>query len=165
MRAWQVIDVKAFMAKLLMQDVFDQYLVSEMMINTFSKFEINGKLNADFYSTQELEELHGRTNAKWSELRPIAFSLVKGKKIPLSFHINLMLSKEQIEKVVQENGVSISAEDISGLYIHIKFENGILYVITGTGIKIFTMDKTLDNVWDDIIRNYLKKLEVAVKEE
>ena len=45
--------VKDFMNKLLLQDTFDRFLVSEASITTFTTFSIDGQLHADFYDTEK----------------------------------------------------------------------------------------------------------------
>lgn len=161
MIALKVIEVKPFMAKLLIQNMFDEFLLSEFTMNTYSRFQINGKLNKEYFNSSELEDMEERTYAKWKEVKPFALSIVKGNKTPLSFHITLMLTNEQIIKVLQSSGVAMKPDEISGLYFHIKFENSNLYIITGTGIKTFVLDKTLENSWDEQVKDFMKKNEIA----
>lgn len=165
MKALKIADVKAFMGKLLIQNVFDEFLVSEVVLHTFVKFTFDGRLNKNFYSTEEIEELNGREYAKWGEQRPLAFSLVKGNKTPSAFHISLMLAKGGIEKVIANHGIPLRPEDVSGLYVHIKYDNNVLYVITGVGLNIFTMDKTLENAWDEQIEKFLHRNEIPFEIE
>ena len=164
MRAFQILDVKPFMAKLLIQNMFDPFLLSEFTMNTFTKFQINGKLNQDFFSSDELEAMNRRAYVKWQEVKPFAYSIVKGNKTPLSFHITLMLSQEQKASVVKNSGVAIRLEDISGLYLHIKYENSTLFIITGLGLTTFTLDKSLETAWGEQVANFLRKNEIAVLE-
>lgn len=165
MKALKIVEVKSFMAKLLIQDMFDQFLMSDFTMNTFARFQVAGKINLEYFNSEEKEELEGRMYVKWKEIKPFAYSVVKGNKTPLSFHISLMLSQEGVGKVIEHAGIRINPEEVSGLYIHIKFENSTLYIITGLGLKTFTMDKTLENVWDDQVKAFLKKNEIAFMEE
>ncbi len=165
MRALQILEVKPFMGKLLIQSVFDDFLLSELTMNTFNRFQISGKLNLDFYSTQELETLGARTYSKWSEVKPIVYSLVRGSKTPLSFHISLILGREQVESIIRNSGIMMQAKEVSGLYFHIKYENTKLYIITGIGLTQFTLDRTLEHVWDEQVKSFLKKNELAFLEE
>ena len=161
MRAFQVLDVKPFMTKLLIQNLFDSFLLSEFKMNTFTKFQISGKLNQDFYSKDELEVMNGRNHAKWMEVKPFAYSIVKGSKTPLSFHITLMVSEDQKVNVIKNSGVTMRLEDVSGLFLHIKYENSTLFIITGLGLNTFTMDKSLENAWDEQVANFLRKNEIT----
>jgi hypothetical protein len=160
MIALKLNEVKQFMEKLLIQTVFDEFLLSDFTMNTFSRFQINGRLNHEYFSTSEVEEMGERTYAKWKEIKPFALSVVKGNKAPLSFHITLMLSKKQILQVLQTSGVTMNPEEISGLYFHIKYESTNLNIITGTGVKTFVLDKTLENAWDEQVKEFIKKHEI-----
>ncbi len=161
MKSLKIVDVKGFMSKLLIQNVFDAFLVSDVIIHTFQRFEMNGKLNRDYYSAEELESLGNRTHAKWSEVRPFAYQMVKGNKTPLSFQISLMLSQKAMESVLEEQGILIDSGEVTGLYLHIRYENSELHVVTGTGKRTFSLDKTLDFAWDEQAMKYLKSKEIA----
>lgn len=160
MIALKIVEIKPFMAKLLIQNIFDDYLLSEFTMNTFTRFQISGRLNQEFYHDSEMEEIKDRSFARWGEIKPFAYSIVKGSKTPLSFHITLMLSQSQIVNVLQTSGVTLKPEEVSGLYFHIKFENSTLYIISGTGLKTFTLDKTLENAWDEQVKEIVKKHEI-----
>ena len=160
MIALKIVEVKPFMAKLLIQNIFDEFLLSEFTMNTFARFQINGKLNQEYFSNEEIETMGDRTYSKWKEVKPFALSIVKGNKTPLSFHITLMLTKKQIAQVLQTSGVMMSPEEISGLYFHIKYESSTLQIITGTGLKTFTLDKTLEHAWDEQVKDFIKKHEI-----
>lgn len=164
MIALHILDVKDFMAKLLIQTVFDNFLLTEMEINTFTKFQIQGRINKSYFSSDEIELLQDRSLVKWNEVRGIAFQIMKGNKTPSSFHIVLQLSPENVEKLTSSTGVPLKAVDITGLYMHLKYENNQLTMITGTGVKIFTMDKTLDKEWDDMAKKFLKHHGIVFEE-
>ncbi len=158
-------DVKAFMSSLLVQNIFDNFLLSELHINTFNHFEITGALNEDYYSNDELEILDERKYSLWSEIKPIAYSLLKGNKLPLSIKIVLLLSPLNTEKVLKKSGVSLTSDDINGLFLNIRFDKGSLNLITGISTKNFSLDKTLEHTWDDDLKLFLKHYEIAVEEE
>lgn len=161
MIALNIADIKGFMEKLLLQNVFDNFLLTELEINTFTKFQIQGRLNRSYYSSDEMEQLHDRSIAKWSEIRPYAFQIVKGNKTPVSFQIVLQLSEENVEKLLHSSGIPMNPGDVTGLYMHLKFEAGHLTIITGTGVKTFTLDKTLDKEWDEMTKKFLKHHEIV----
>lgn len=153
-------DVKSFMNALLIQNIFDNFLLSELDIITFNHFHITGNINKDFYSTEEAENLGNRKYSLWSEVKPVAFSLVKGNKLPLSIKIIFLLSPSNVEQVLKKSGISMSPEDINGLFLNIRFEKGTLNLITGTSVRIFTLDKTLETVWDANMKAFLKHYEI-----
>nr|WP_308743064.1 DUF5721 family protein [uncultured Anaerocolumna sp.] len=160
----KIIDVKDFMSKFLISNVFDNFLINELDINTFTHFHIDGKLNKEFYSKDELEILGERNYSKWSEIKPFAFTIIKGNKLPIFIKAVFALSPENIEKVIQKSGIHMKKEEINGLFMNLRYEKENLNIITGTSIKTFTLDKTLDQVWDGYVKDFLKYYEIAVEE-
>lgn len=161
----KVLDVKTFMSNLLIQQVFDNFLLSELNIMTYNYFSISGRLNQEWYQTEELEELNGREYSLWSEIRPIAYGLIKGNRTPQSFKIVLLLSKENTLKILERNGSKFRQEDVNGLFLNIRYEQNMLHLITGVSVKTFTMDKSLEHEWDADVKTFLKHFEIAVEEE
>ena len=47
----KITDVKDFMNKLLIGEVFDRFSLVEASVTTFNTFTINGKLHYDFFDT------------------------------------------------------------------------------------------------------------------
>lgn len=161
----KIIDIKAFMSSLLIQNVFDNFLLSELQIKTYNYFHITGNLNEEYYSKDEIEMLDGRKYSLWSEIKPIAYSLIKGNKLPLSIKIVLLLSPGNTQKVLTKSGAPISESDINGLFLNIRFEKGELRLVTGISTRNFSLDKTLERAWDDDVKLFLKHYEIAVEEE
>lgn len=159
----KIIDLKAFMSSLLIQNVFDNFLLSELDINNYNHFHISGTLNEEFYSSEELELLAGRKYSNWSDIKPIAYSLIKGNKLPLSIKIVFLLSPENTKKVLSKSGIGMELSDINGLVLNVRYEKGNLYLITGTSIKTFTLDKTLEQIWDADMKLFLKHNEIPVE--
>lgn len=160
----KILDVKSFMKNLLIQDTFDNFLLSETDIVTFNHFHISGALNEEYYTGEELELLGGRRYSAWSEIKPFAFSLIKGRKLPLAIKTVFLLSAVSLENLLLNSGLVIKAGDINGLFLNMRFEKGNATIITGTSVKIFTMDKSLDRIWDDYVRLFLKQNGVAFEE-
>ncbi|BCN30261.1 DUF5721 family protein [Anaeromicropila herbilytica] len=161
----KIADVKAFMSSLLIHETFDNFLLVELDIATFNNFHISGYLNKNFYSTDELELLEDREYSKWSEVKSVAVNLIKGKKTPLSFKVVFLLSKQNIEKILSRGNLNFRLEEINGLFLNMKFENGELRLITGTSLKTFSLDKSLENEWDANMKSFLKHYEIAFEEE
>lgn len=163
MLALNVPEIKPFMHKLFMESVFDAFLVRSMEFQTICTFMIEGKLNKDFFTTEEQEALGNRKYAKWEELRDFAFRIIKGNKTPLAFSIVFALSEENTEKVAARCGDKFPASDISGLFLNIKYEAGKLILTSGTSRNTFTMDKTLDYVWEEQLLKFFKHNEIVTE--
>ena len=160
----KVDDIKVFMSNLLVHKVFDDFYLSEMTIHTSNELYISGKLNQNFYSSEELEILNGRKYATWAENKAFAFSFVKGNKLPLSIKIVFLLSDSNALELLNKSGVSLNASDINGFFLNVRYEQGNLLLTTGTSIKVFTMDKTLENTWDQDVKLFLKNNNITWEE-
>jgi hypothetical protein len=162
----RITEVKSFMAKLLAQAAFDHFILREMELATFTNFTINGQLNEAFFSEEELEERRENSrNILWSDVRTVVYSMIKGNKTPLSLKIVFQLPRLQSEELLQRSGGRISEQELGGLYLNVRFEKNILHIITGTAIKTFTLDKTLEQEWDKRVKEILKEQAVFFEEE
>lgn len=149
-------DVNNFMQKLLTDDIFDTFLVTEGEICTSNTFTINGHINRNFYNSDELN-LINEEFILWKQSKHICFEIIRGKKVPTRMRLIFALPKNGYNKIIADCGMNIAKDNINGLYIHILYENSELSVITGTSINIFTLDKTLDKYWDQLITQFLSK--------
>ncbi len=159
-----MIEVKVFMSKLLAGNTFDTFLLREMELQTFTGFTITGQLNEGFFSKEEIELREEQKAVTWGEVRQIAFSMIKGNKTPLSLKIVFQLPTKQCENLLSSIGGGFRLEEIGGCYINIRFEKGELRVITGTAMKTFTMDKTLEQEWDRMVKDILKEQGILFEE-
>jgi len=162
MRAFQIQDIKVFMSHLLLSNTFDRFLLHEASITTFSTFSIDGHLNKDYFSYDE-EEKDTVTAIKyglWEQYRPFCFSLIKGKKTPSGMKLVFQLSPGGLKKLLVSNHLSIRPEDVGGLFLNIRYDGQKLLATTGTSLTVFSVDKTLDHIWDSLITNFLKKHEI-----
>lgn len=162
MIALHILDVKNFMAKLLLNDTFDHFLLSEATITTFNTFHIDGFLHKEYYSAEELEVdgLNERITSYWKQVRPFCLDLIKGKRTPLNFKLIFQLSPANVEKLLIQTGISLSSSEVNGLFLNLKYDNNQLTCITGTSITIFTMDKTLEQSWDQMVQKFFKQKEI-----
>ena len=147
MVALRMEDLKGFTAGLFMGELFDGWLVREAEIVTFNRFTIDGRIRQGYYSDWELEQ--NRIE-----------DLSSGKKLPESFYITLQLPPAQTEDFLKKANLEFTADQVAGLYLNIRYENGVLSCITGTSLKIFTLDKRLEYEWDETVRQYFKKKQV-----
>ena len=154
----QIKEVKVFMGKLLMKTDFDRYLLSEAEIVTSNTYTIDGHIQKKFYSSEEYESLGCPVMAEWGKSRPLCFEIIKGNKTPVRFKIVLRLNDEETETLVAQNEIGFQKTDIGGLYLNIVYENDVLNCITGTALNIFTMDKSLEKLWDSRVRKELQEV-------
>ena len=152
---------KDFMTKILATDIFDFFLVNEITIETYNTFNINGKINKEFYNDSALDDkaessVNADKYSNWSTLRPVCLNLIKGKRTPLGFKFVFYLDDAHKSKLISENEIGILPDQVV-LGLNIKYANGEMILTTGTAYNIFTLDKELEKVWDNYIPGFLDK--------
>ncbi|MGI6012097.1 MAG: DUF5721 family protein [Ruminococcus sp.] len=163
MKAFTISEIKYFMSQLLLKDTFDHFTLLELTLTTNVTYTIDGTLHPDFYDAGEAELIKAKEEhlVQWSEIRPFCFSLIKGKHTPLYFKIVFQLSKEETRRLLAENNLSLREDDIFGLYLNCQFDGTSLTCVTGTSLRFFTMDKSVDYAWDDKVTRFFKSRNIT----
>ena len=129
MLALSISDVKGFMTKLLKGETFDNFVLKNVFINSFVRFEIYGISDGEC--------------VKWNAVRPHVLSIIKGDEPPKS--IKIVLGKEAEEAGLRDVALSFN----------IHFEDGKVSITTGISKKNFSLDKSDDEKWDAAVLNFL----------
>ena len=162
MIALKIEEQKIFTSGLFIGEIFDGFLVREAEVVTFNSFTIDGRVRHGYYSDEELEENQIEEFSSWKVLKPFCFSLIKGKRLPESFRIVFMLSPDAKERFVEKHVPGLLSDQVGGLYLNVHYENNEMTVITGTSMNMFTLDKTLENEWDESVRVFFQRHGIAV---
>ena len=162
MQALQIPDVRDFMTKLLTTAIFDTFLVTETTLTTFTTFHMDGSFHADYYGSMDTDEETKKpaSSPSWKQVRPFFFYLVKGKYTPLNFKIVFRLADYNTEKLLAQSGVPLHIQDSAGLYLNILYDGKNISCTTGTSVRVFTLDRSLDHAWDDMVRKFLRQKEI-----
>ena len=161
----QIEELKEFTRQLFIGNTFDRFLLREAQIVTFNSFQIDGRIRPDYYSAEEKEEGEIEGFSAWSVLRPFCFSLIRGKRLPESFHIVLQLSDRARDAFLAERQTGFSSSEVNGLYLNIRYEEKVLFCVTGTSVSRFTLDKTLEHEWDGAVKAFLKQKGIPFEEK
>ena len=159
MVAFNIVDVKDFMNKLLIGEVFDNFLLVSFEISSFAKVTIDGLRNEVW--DEDSESLGKYLN--WKELRNKVSLLVKGDRIPLTMKAVFRLSQTNTEKVAAKLGINDAVEKDYGLFFNLKFENNEVNIVTGVSVTDFLISKELGNLWDEDLIKFLKYYQIAVE--
>ena len=159
MVAFKIVDVKDFMNKLLIGEVFDNFLLVSFEINSFAKVTIDGLRNEAWY--EDSESLGRYLN--WKELRNKVSLLVKGDRIPLTMKAVFRLSETNTEKVASKLGINSAVEKDYGLFFNLKFENNEVSIVTGVSVTDFLISKELGNLWNEDLIKFLKYYQIAIE--
>ena len=164
MVALKMEELKDFTRKLFVEEVFDWWMMREAVITTFNMFTIDGRIRKGYFMEQELEEKGIGELSPWKLVRPVCFSLIKGKRLPESFRITLQLPGARVEQFLQSVQPDFKAEQVSGMYLNIRYEEQKLYCVTGTSLNVFTLDKKIEQEWDETVKRFLREREIVYTE-
>ncbi|MBE5922134.1 MAG: hypothetical protein E7269_05220 [Lachnospiraceae bacterium] len=143
-----ITDTKQLMSDLLIKDTFHDFLVREVTIVTYCTLHLDGTMLADFYDNGEYEELGFPECASWDKLKPLCFSFIKGKKLPLKMQLVFHAPQSIVDALLAGEAAGFAADDIHSLTFTVKYEKGKATVLSGLSLKIFTIDQTLAHAWD-----------------
>lgn len=158
MLALQITSMKTFMNQLLAGDTFSPFLLEEAVISTANTYTIDGHINRDFYSAEELESGDFPYEFQpWYELKGLCFNLIKGKHTPLYFKFVLHLMPEKVSALLTAKECSADIAQIKALVLNIRYDGSKAVLTTGTAYRTFVMSKEPDTIWDKAITEYLTK--------
>lgn len=162
MIALSIIDVKDFMNKLLIGEVFDRFFLVEASVTTFNTFTIDGRLQQDFFDTDTVA-MHKSNSIEyslWRDVKPYCFSVIRGRRTPLNFRIVLQLSHKQTQQIVNPSFPDGSVPDCR-FCLNLQYRNDSLLCTTGVSYTSFCLDKRPEHLWDEIIRKFLSGQHIA----
>lgn len=165
MLALTIKDTKNFMSQLLIKNVFDSFYLSEASIKTANSYVINGEVNRDFFTGEEFEQLSDKKYSRWTSIKPFCFNLIKGSKVPSFMKIVFVIPDEMTSKLISESGADFSVDSINGLFLNIRYTDGVATVVTGVSLNIFTMDKSLEHYFDSFIKGFLFEHKIDFEEQ
>ena len=105
---------------------------------------------------EELELMASTSYASWESIKPHVYNVIRGKKLPLSFKIVLVLSQPDIMDMLEKNHLTIPVSDVANLTLNVYYDGMSIQLTSMATQNIFTMDKTLEHVWDAEIKDFLK---------
>ena len=157
-------DVKSFMGKLLSKEVFDNFLLIEMDIVNANAFHISGHRQKAWYDSDEWDEFTDTEYVTWREVKPAAFDLIKGKRVPLKITGVFRLSTENTGRLLKKGGFNFDTDSVGGLFFNLYFEGGAVTITTGVSMNTFTTDKSLERGWDYYFAEFLGRNEIVYTE-
>lgn len=153
----QIKDIKVFMKHLLIQETFDQFLLMQGSVSTYITYDIDGKVNKDFFGDEyESSEVYGYNYTPWAHEKNLIWSLIKGKHTPSSFKFVLHIKDEEMSQILKDISPAIT-NNINALVITIRYDERGLFITTGLSTKSFLLDKTAEEAWDEWIKQFFTK--------
>ena len=163
MIALKITGLGSFMSRLFSGNTFDSFLLAEGTLRMGVTWQVDGKLNRDFFDKSTWEDPSQRPYdyAAWSQVRPFLRDLIRGKRVPVSFHFILHLKPEIMQAMLEKEGDNELISCVGAFVLTIRYKNGEASLLTGISMKSFAMNKNADRLWDKTIRRFLEANEIA----
>ena len=164
MLALTLSSLKDATSHLFAQSTFDCFDVLTVTISSYITFSMDGHLNAAFFEDSEDQNTHESDRlCSWKRLRPICFSIIKGKQPPVSFQITLFLDRDKAASLFSD-GLLSQNQDIDGFTLHLSYRNHTLTFSTGTVFTRFSLDRDSERLWDQYILAWAKSQQLSFEE-
>lgn len=154
MRVYLIKNKGQFMTRLLSGNDFDDFFLEKAVIKTANIFEIDGRLNREFFEEGNEELDSENAFRQWKFLKNICYEIIKGKRMPLGINIVLHAPLKYLESDV-----------IKAALWQIRFDGEKLRLVTGTSLKGFSLDNSIEKVWDEKTAMLLNNLSVDFEQE
>lgn len=145
MKMYQIEEIKEFMELLFLTEKFDKFCVSTIELKTLVAISIQGNLLHDWLGEEDRERYAGTEYVPWKLIRPMVFSLIKGRQTPKLMRIQFVHPVE--------NG------DYGGL--RIQFMNNELTCISSYSSANFSLDKGKEQIWDEQCHAFFHKNQIV----
>ena len=155
MRSIETENAKAYLNGLFTEERYDSFYLYEARIKAGLDYYISGKKNSAYYADAEENSEDGETEyILWKEIKQTVLSLMKGDRLPISVKLIFMFHRDNIKRLCEMNNLPVNENEIGGLFMNLSYEQEKLTITTGTSLKVFTMDKTLEQLWDATVEKF-----------
>ncbi len=148
-----------FMGKLLKSDAFDDFLLREGTVRTFMDFVYSGEIHADYFNSEEREEMVTERYACWKDVKDNILGLIRGKHTPLYIQLSFLAN----EKMKKETAGDEEKGSFS-LSMGFTYKGGVATIVTGIYRSTFSLDKELEKKWDLKAEKFLTDNEINFEE-
>jgi len=180
--ALKITDTRDFMKKLLIENAFDAFVLTEASVTTFTTFHVDGTWHPDFYEDDPAGDAvssHSSTAGDtlsvsgsaapscltWKLVRPVFFAIIRGSHTPNHFRIILKLGEPSARAMLLRAGAGDAAKQTDALFLNLTYSGGNLSCTTGVSMKQFTMDKTADRLWDEAVQRFFQNHKIACEKQ
>lgn len=163
MLALQITSMKQFMSQFLASDTFDLFLLEEGTVTTACTYQIDGLQHREFYEDDDESTIPTGTCdfVTWKSMRTLVYDLIKGRHTPLHFKFVLHLKPEHVVSILTGGSCTVTPDQVKAFVLNIRYDGEKILLTTGTSFHTFLMDKEPDILWDNALRKYLSKKEIA----
>ena len=156
MRVFEIQDIKKFTTELFLRETFDHFELFEADFTTFASFHIDGRLQKDYFDTDEQEIREDASFSLWKEMKPFCLSVIKGKRLPLQFKIILRLPSGH--PLAAADPALLKEAESQNLFLNIQYRNKRLSCTAGASSASFVPGITPGREWDAAAERFLSGL-------
>ena len=175
MKSFQSASLKEITSKLFLSETFDFFRLQEAVFSCAVNYSIDGKVNRDFYrdasakTPQAGSETAGDTPPEetvfmpWRDLRPICFSMIRGKRAPLSFRLVFLVPAR--EATARFSTLANAAESgISSFVLVLQYREEKITATTAVSYCRFALDRGPEKNWDTEVAGWFTKENLPFQE-
>lgn len=155
-------DTKRFMNCLVKSDAFDKFLIYTLSIDTLYNISIDGQINKPYLSDEEQGLYEGQTYIDYAQVKPLLTSILKQSHTPTAIKITFSLNKKSTEAIQQRILGESAVLPVQGFLINLTYDGEKLRITTGTNYAQFILDKSIEQSFDQMMRQFFKKNELLM---
>jgi|GEM_PF-3322977 len=162
MRVFEIEKVKEAVGAILESEFFGEMLLYKAVLYNAYRTEISGNVNRDFFDTEDMGQHSVEIEdgfVKWNTCKGTFFQAMRGKTLPLSFDISLIMPRQSIEAMVRGSGALINSNDITSVGLNIRYRRDSFVITSIVSKQGFNPDKSFDEYWDGVVAGFLNKLD------
>lgn len=165
MIALQIQDKKKMLQVLLESTSFDTFLMQEVSVIRDSSLFLEGRIHPEYRSEQDFSDApSGNTDfIPWHNVRTLLASYI-GKQFPLSFKFVLQAPAAYTQNLLKNAAFTGDPSTVKGLILTFRYEQEHLTCLTGISLTTFSMDKSIETLWDQGIKKALANMQIGFEE-
>ncbi|MBQ9279163.1 MAG: hypothetical protein IJ224_11090 [Lachnospiraceae bacterium] len=147
-------EIKEFLNGLFTEERYDSFYLFSVKLDSAVSYDIDGKINKEFFSEEEFNELTEKEYICWRDIKKTILGFMKDGKLPIKMKLILMFNKDNVNRLIEMNNIPIHPDNVRALFMNVIYSDNRLSITTGTSLNVFTMDKTLEELWDKTVEKY-----------
>ena len=163
MIALQIQDKKKMLQVLLESTSFDTFLMQEVSVIRDSSLFLEGRIHPEYQAQQDPVRTEGADFVPWHNVRMLLASYI-GKEFPLSFKFVLQAPAAYTQNLLKNAAFTGDPSTVKGLILTFRYEQEHLTCLTGISLTTFSMDKSIETLWDQGIKKALANMQIGFEE-
>ena len=163
MIALQIQDKKKMLQVLLESTSFDTFLMQEVSVIRDSSLFLEGRIHPEYQAQQDPVQAEGTDFVPWHSVRMLLASYI-GKEFPLSFKFVLQAPAAYTQNLLKNAAFTGDPSTVKGLILTFRYEQEHLTCLTGISLTTFSMDKSIETLWDQGIKKALANMQIGFEE-